>query len=816
VVDGWQTSFDEARAEIMRKRARWYAVLVLALWVPLSAFADPPSFGSVRGGLPYRIPTAIAMMALWLWLRRSRARWPVEVAATLAFSFLFGVWGLFVLHCSVETTVPAMLSIVLSAMAISTGLLLSWQGTATHCFVANIAMLVGGLVRHGRPTSTYFYIIATAFIVFPLLIFNAGSRDRRQRAELESQEKLRELNEQLRREQEARSRLFVNLSHDFRTPLAVVRAEVELLRKSVDGQHLQRALDRIDTNAGAIVELIEQLLELARLDAAKTPLSPCSCDLHAVAREVMAQLQPSRVDVEVLVHAPEQAILALIDPMHLRRILQNLLGNALRQIAGRGGRVTLTIAVSASGSPFIDVSDDGPGVPAELRERLFERFASFRPEGSTVSGIGLALARELAELNGGTLELLEAGSATTFRLSLSVADADARPPEAGPSDALESTLPRSVAALESSDVGASELSVGDAPSTSAGSLKPRVLVVEDNADLRSSLERLLSVAFEVHAVSSLVAAMAALSHSTPAAILTDIMLGDGDGYQLLAAVRLRQRFARVPVILLSALGEASERARGLSAGADDYVTKPFSGEELIARLRSAIRRSDERSAALERQRDDMLTELHDGVCGNLAHAILALGKATARDGEGELLASATASVREGLREARELLAALGNTSETLENVVTHLRWETAFASDRAGIELEFSVQRDADAADWVAPAALHALRRVTAEAIANAARHGSAALVSVRFTASSRDVRILVEDDGGGNTRSEPQGHGLSGIQRRVTQLGGGASFGDRASGGFFVEAWLPSDLGSELSVPCDPPSDPNAPLPVA
>lgn len=151
-------------------------------------------------------------------------------------------------------------------------------------------------------------------------------------------------------------------------------------------------------------------------------------------------------------------------------------------------------------------------------------------------------------------------------------------------------------------------------------------------------------------------------------------------------------------------------------------------------------------------------------------------------------------MREGLREARELLAVLSTTPETLENVVTHLRWETACASDRAGLDLNFSVERAVDATDSVAPAALHALRRVTAEAIANAARHGCAALVNVRFAASSREFRIVVEDNGCGNTTGKPQGFGLSGIQRRVTQLGGGASFGNRTSGGFCVEAWLPSD----------------------
>lgn len=291
LAESTQATLDALRAETTRKRGRWNSLAMLVLWVPLAAFADPPSFGDVWGGLPYRIPTALGFFLLWLWLGsgKQRSRRAVESGVTLAFSFLFVVWGAFVARCSADTVLPAMLSIVGGAMVITSGLTLTWQSTALLCFVADAAMLSGGLLRTPRPEPTYFMLVATGLILYPFVVSGAAARDRRYFAELESSRKLAELNEQLRLEQDARTRLFVNLSHDFRTPLAVIRAEVELLRMTA-AREPGRALARIDSNAAAVVDLVEQLLELARLDVGKTPLSAGPCDLRALAGEVVARL----------------------------------------------------------------------------------------------------------------------------------------------------------------------------------------------------------------------------------------------------------------------------------------------------------------------------------------------------------------------------------------------------------------------------------------------------------------------------------------------------------------------------------------------
>ena len=221
-----------------------------------------------------------------------------------------------------------------------------------------------------------------------------------------------------------------------------------------------------------------------------------------------------------------------------------------------------------------------------------------------------------------------------------------------------------------------------------------------------------------------------------------------------------------------------------------------SRSELALRQALGIESRRERALALERQREDLLAELHDGVCGSLVRAVLALGTMTTRYDDAEL-SSAVLSVREGLTEARGLLAALGPAPQPWERVVSQLRWENAHACDQAGIELQFDTQRDIDAPHFVTPVALHALRRIALEAVTNVIRHGSAKRVHLLFSQGSEELRLRVQDDGKGSATTV-EGRGLSGIRRRTVRLGGGATFGNSSSGGFSVEAWIRSDDASE------------------
>ena len=759
-----QSSFDDQRSTTIRHRARIAALMFCAIWIPMSVVVDPQMFESTWAGLWLRGPTAALLLGLWWFLRRPRPRRDVELAVTTVFSIVMAAFGPAVVVGTLDNALPNALSITVGAMAISTAVVLSWKSAAVLCAIANTALLAAGLIRDPRPGIEYFFVVGTAFVMYPLVVFAAGSRDRWQRSEIAAREQLQQAHEQLRREERMRSQLFINLSHDFRTPLSVITSEVELLRDEQDDLRWRGSLERIDANAQVIVDLIDQLLQLARMDAGKAPCAPSSYDVLQCAREIAGQLQPARSSA-VVVRADSPQVIAHVDPAHLRRILTNLIANSLRHVDPESGHVEVHATANADGTTRVEVADDGPGISPEQQQTLFERFASFRPEGSMAAGIGLALARELARLNGGELEHVAAASSTTFRLTLKAGIAAAI--DDGSQPARRAPL-RPEPARAASARGRSD--------------RPRVLIVEDNDHLRDSMTRLLSKTFDVAEASSLGAALTMLDGCVPAAIVADIMLPDGSGYKLLELVARRRRSERVPVVLVSALGEASERTRGISAGADDYLAKPFQGDELRARVTSAIERASAHREALEAQRKLFLMELHDGVKGSLARAAMLLSSSDAERGR------ALDAIQDALAETQDMLSLFDATAVPWEEVVAELRYELGRAGATGGLTVDLVTT---GTASWVAPAARHALQRVLREAMTNAIRHARATRAWCTLEANDRIALLRVEDDGCGLAGKAP-GRGLEIIRSRAEQLGGTARFGGRDAGGAFVEVRIP------------------------
>ena len=785
--------FDATRSELIRRRVRVLALVICALWIPMGVFTDPMMFGSPLVGLWVRLPTAGLLLLLWYWLRRPRPRRKLEAATTVVLCLVLGAFGPVVAVCRPDNNLPNLLSIVIGAMAVTSGAALSWQATGAICTFANVALLLGGLARADRPEPLYFWLDALGFVLLPFMIFAAGSRERWQRAEWQAREKLREAYERLRREEQTRNQLFVNLSHDLRNPLSVVRSEVELLKERADVTGAP-ALDRITDNVNSVVDLLDQLLELARLEAKATPCVRERCEVVSAARQVAARMQPSRSDVRITVQAETAAIEAEVDASHLRRILVNLVSNALRQILPDGGEIEIVIDRTATGGISVDVSDSGPGIKPELRELLFERFASFSRQGSTASGIGLALARELAQLNGGALALVDGAPHTTFRLQL-------EPASAGSSSSVTTASANGAAGATPPASAAADLSPGPLPTVDFPSPppsaerdpgQPPVLIIEDNQDLREVMVRAVSRSFAVEAVGSFSAAVRWLLLRRPVAIVSDVMLPDGDGYALLRLVRQRSRLDRIPFLLVSALAEPAQRVRGLDAGADDYLAKPFSSDELRARIAAAIGRAEERQARVEREREDLVMELHDGVCSSLARASLMLAPDSAPGALDRRAHRAFESVQEGLSEARGLLDALGARRECWSAVMGSLRWQLAETAGRAGVGIDLSLD-DTEIAD-IPPRVAHALRRIASEALTNTIRHASARRFMLRLQIRDRTIHLRAEDDGPGTESELIEGRGLSIVRRRALRCGGTVKIERQSQGGLVLEAWLPID----------------------
>lgn len=446
----------------------------------------------------------------------------------------------------------------------------------------------------------------------------------------------------------AKTAFFSNVSHEFRTPLTLMLGPLEELAVGgglSDAQHQRLAL--ILRNAGRLQRLVNALLDFSRLEAGRAQAYFEPEDLAALTRDIASTFRSAmeRAGLQFEVDCPALPEPVMVDRDLWEKIVLNLLSNAFK-FTLQGG-VTLRMGQDGT-QAWMTVTDTGVGIAADELPRLFERFHRIAGvEGRTHegSGIGLALVQELVHLHGGTITATSApGAGTTFRLALPLGQEHVpkdpqRPrapgrgartsaarafvdeamrwlPDDAPTLPAADTRPRAVAgASEHASLDPHPLSAGphrspdDRVTAGADALPPptelsllaaqslppsdqrfaptfgaRILLADDNADMRGYLRDLLAPYYQVEAVPDGQAALEAARRQPPDVILSDVMMPRLDGMGLLAAVRADAALRPTPVVLLSARAGEESRIEGLDAGADDYLIKPFSARELLARL----------------------------------------------------------------------------------------------------------------------------------------------------------------------------------------------------------------------------------------
>jgi PAS domain S-box-containing protein len=384
----------------------------------------------------------------------------------------------------------------------------------------------------------------------------------------------------------AKTAFFSNISHEFRTPLTLIMGPVEDLLAGA-GEETRADLEVIHRNGLRLGKLVNTLLDFSRIEAGRMQARFETADLSAATAELASVFRSAieRAGLTLEVDCPPMA-----EPVHLDRgmwekVVLNLLSNALKFTFEGGIRVT---ARAGEGEAIVTVSDTGVGVAEDEMPRLFERFhriENSRSRSNEGSGIGLALVRELVGLHGGTITAESAvGRGTTFTIRLPFGSAHLPPyakNSSGESHA-ESFLQEALRWLPAGAGPVPESAV--APGGGAA-----LLVADDNADMRDYLTRLLRSAG--HRVTAVVDGQQALETArtiTPDLIVSDVMMPRLDGLQLVAALRADPRTASTPVLLLSARAGQEASIEGLEAGADDYLVKPFSAAELLARVRANV------------------------------------------------------------------------------------------------------------------------------------------------------------------------------------------------------------------------------------
>ncbi|HEY6939735.1 MAG TPA: ATP-binding protein, partial [Terriglobales bacterium] len=407
----------------------------------------------------------------------------------------------------------------------------------------------------------------------------------------------------------AKTLFFTNISHEFRTPLTLLLAPVENMLQEAQKvqagtQHEQ--LELVHRNSVRLLKLVNTLLDFSRIEAGRLRVHYEPVDLCALTVELAGVFRSAmqkaglryRVDCEPL---PQPVY---VDRDMWEKIVLNLLSNAFKFTLQ--GQVQVRLR-AVEGRAELSVSDTGTGIPERELSRVFERF--HRVEGARGrsyegTGIGLALVSELVKLHGGAVraESME-GRGSTFTVDIPFGQAHLAQEQIAEAGARASTAVQADAYVEEAlswlpqDSGAEAKPAGkDAKTASAAEdegahgdrSRPLILLADDNADLRAYVSRLLKRKYRVRAVTNGEEAVAASRQVRPDLILSDIMMPGLDGFGLMREVRADPELQQVPVILVSARAGEEARTEGIDAGADEYLTKPFSARELTARVRTTL------------------------------------------------------------------------------------------------------------------------------------------------------------------------------------------------------------------------------------
>ena len=419
----------------------------------------------------------------------------------------------------------------------------------------------------------------------------------------------------------AKTLFFSNVSHEFRTPLTLMLGTLEeTLANDATPAPVRTQLQLAHRNSLRLLKLVNSLLDFARIEAGRMQVSYEPTDLAALTADLASNFRAAmeRAGLGFTVDCDIGGKAVHVNQEMWEKIVLNLLSNAFKYTLQ--GRVDVRLR-RQDGCVVLEVADTGCGVPEQERSRIFDRFHRVESAGRTHegSGIGLALVQELVRLHGGRIELdSELGVGTTFRVTLPLGTAHLPPERVRAARTLASTaigaqafVQEALRWIPETDGQRMLPDVAGLPAANdalAAAGVARIVVADDNADMRAYLRSLLASSYAVETVADGKQALEAAQRQPPQLILCDIMMPRMDGLALLKTLRADSRLCDVPVILLSARAGEEARVEGLDAGADDYLVKPFSARELLARVaaRLELTRLRQESEHALREREQQL------------------------------------------------------------------------------------------------------------------------------------------------------------------------------------------------------------------
>uniref|UniRef100_UPI00359320FA hybrid sensor histidine kinase/response regulator n=1 Tax=Aquiflexum sp. TaxID=1872584 RepID=UPI00359320FA len=390
---------------------------------------------------------------------------------------------------------------------------------------------------------------------------------------------------------QAKSAFFANISHEFRTPLTLISGTVDTLKKRDGNSSLRReAYELIERNASKLLGLIHKLLELSKLESGKLTVEPKPGNitdfLESLIGSFISLFESREIYFQTVL--PEEGIYAFFDTPKLEMIFSNLLSNAYK-FTPEGGEVSFLADVGTEGEGSlkltVEVRDTGIGIPKDKLDHIFERF--YQEEFCNTrtyegTGIGLSLVKELTDLMGGKVSVISTpGKGSAFKVELPLKSVAPHDMEQIPNVvSLNGSSPLEFKSQYEKNI--------ENLNESSISVKPKILVVEDNLDLRKFMRVQLQEDYMLlEADNGLLGYQTALN-SLPDLIVSDVMMPEMDGICLCEKLKSEDITCHIPIILLTARADLDSRLEGLGMGADDYLTKPFKIEELSARIKNLL------------------------------------------------------------------------------------------------------------------------------------------------------------------------------------------------------------------------------------
>ncbi len=451
----------------------------------------------------------------------------------------------------------------------------------------------------------WFYVLSVLTLVLVVLLFIRNRVKKLQKAkitlEYEVEQRTQQIAEQaqeLREMDKVKSRFFANVSHELRTPLTLILGPVtNLLRKKGLDQDLKRELVRVQRNGDGMSNLVEEILDLSKLDAKKLTINSHATLVkeyfEVIFNNFLSQANIKGIDYEYA-YQGEETLTVLLDQRLTDRIITNLLSNAFK-FTDQGGKVNFLVIVEED-RLVIEVSDSGVGISDKDIPHIFDRFFQTKDVNKPVqggTGIGLAMSKELSQLLNGDLHVqstIDHGSTFTLTLPKVIHE-------------------RPEVAREQPALGAVE---DESELIEIDTSKTRLLLVEDNIDMQEFIVQVLSDFHTIECAGNGKEGLEMLQQEQlPDIIISDMMMPEMDGLAFLKHVRAMDKTKDIPLLMLTARSAEEDKLEAFTLGVDDYQLKPFSVEELKARLKNLLRNAENRRTADQEQ--DNLTPVENSL-----------------------------------------------------------------------------------------------------------------------------------------------------------------------------------------------------------